>query len=134
MSVILNIMLNFLFIVMILVGIVALLALARFVWITARFAYVTKYQKFKEDQLRAEREYNVTTAENSQLMIANDNIRESYANTLIKQKDAEFEIDKLNKEIEKKEKNILKLTEDEKALAENVPKKRGPGRPPNTQK
>lgn len=134
MSVILNIMLNILFIVMIIVGVVALLALARFLWITARFAYVTKYQKFKEDQLRAEREYNVTTAENSQLMIANDNIRESYANTIIKKKDAEFELEKLIKEKEKIEKSIFKLTDEEKGLQEKEPKKRGPGRPPNTQK
>lgn len=107
-------------------GIVAIAAAARFLWITARFTYVIKLQKYNKDKMEAEREYNVISAENSQLMIANENIRQAYADFVVNLKDAERKLNDINKKIEIRSEELLKLENNEEVESKE---KRGPGRP-----
>lgn len=126
MSDLLNIMSNLFIIVLYIAGIVGIAAFVRFIWITVRFTYVIKLQKYNRDKMEAEREYNVITAENSQLMVANDNIREDYADTMLKLKDANLEFERILKKIEQKTKELESIDNEKTEAAE---KKRGPGRP-----
>lgn len=103
---ILQVMIYLLLITLCFSAIVGLIAAARFIWITARFTYVIKLQKFNKDKMEAERQYNVISAENSQLMIANENIREAYASLLLEIKDKKQELEKINKMIEKEKNKI----------------------------
>ena len=132
---VLNFFIMLLLITLIVVAIIGLAALARYIWITARFTYVFKLQKYDEAVLHASREYNVITATNQQLILANENMDKSYSEKLVDrakaQKEEELAIEnakKLNNEIKELENKLNKLNEEieEKNKNDN---KRGPGRP-----
>lgn len=132
MNQILNTMIYLLLIVLVIVGIVALIALGRFLWITAKYTYVFKLQKYNENKLKIEREYNVIVANSEQLKLADAAITKSYSEKLVAKDEAERATKKLLEENERLKAENLKLSSDNKlkiAEINEAEAAKKPGRP-----